>query len=72
MLVAGGDVGPTRKWVTGVVVEGGGDRDSRVGGGGGERKGRGEERERERFWTRGKFQASCGGLRGKNGALVDG
>ena len=46
MLVAGGDVGPTRKWVTGVVVEGGGDRDSRVGGGGGERKGRGEERER--------------------------
>jgi hypothetical protein len=31
-----------------------------------------ERRERKRFWTRGKFQASCGGLRGKNGALVDG
>jgi len=32
----------------------------------------GEVEERERLWTRGKFQALCGGLRGKDGARVDG
>ena len=63
--VAGGDVGPHPEVGTG---GGGGGGDREGWGGGGERKGE----ERERFWTRGKFQALCGGLRGKDGARVDG